>query len=130
VSVMLLAVAMVVAAPCDEAWPLHNGDLAKCDGVLIPGWEAMQALRCLNVAFPECRADILKLEGTVGALTISHEREVSALNLRIEEADRALSSMARCPECERAWWDNTGLAFATGVLTTTAVVVALLFGAK
>ena len=126
----LLVLALVVSAPCDEAWPLHNGDLAKCDGVLIPGWEAMQALRCLNVAFPECRADILKLEGTVGALTISHEREVSALNLRIEEADRALSSMARCPECERAWWDSTGLAFASGVLTTTAVVVALLFGAK
>jgi hypothetical protein len=126
VTAALLALALVVGVPCGEAHPLRSGDQAVCDGVLIPGWEAMQALRCLNVALPECEATVTKLDGEAETLTTSHKREVSALNVRIEEADRALAAMAKCPECERAWWDSPAIWGTSGIVVGVGMTLAIL----
>ena len=129
-SVTLLMIAMVISAPCDEAYGINRGEEATCSCVLLPLSEATHALRCLTIDLPACEQDNALCEGREGVERRAHEATVGALNERILNADQALAAMARCPECERAWWDSPALGFAAGVVTTAAVVVALVFGAK
>ncbi len=124
----LVASVIIAGGPCVSASSIESGERSPCAGVLLPLMDATDSIRCLNVSLPKAESELVKCEGIVGALTTSHKEEVEALNHRIRVGEDALVAMAKCPECERAWWDNPGLAFGAGVVTTTAIVVALLFG--
>jgi hypothetical protein len=129
-SAALLVAAMLISAPCDEAHSVNGGDDAPCSGVLLPLSEATHGLRCLTVGLPACEQDNVLCVGRERVEARAHEATVDALNERILSADQALLAMAKCPECERAWWDSPALGFAAGAITTAAVVVAILLGAK
>jgi len=126
VSSALLLVSLLITAPCAEA----SAVTSPCSGVLLPTSEATRALRCLTVELPACDQRVSLCSDRAGIEKRSHEATVVALNDRILQADQALASMAKCPECERAWWDSPALGFGAGVVTTAAVVLALVLGTK
>ena len=124
----ILAATLLVSAPCDEAHPVERNDVASCSGVMLPLSEATHALRCLTIGLPSCEQDNAHCEATRATERGFCKERVGVLESQVTALEDSLASMAKCPECERAWWDSPGIGFGAGVVTTVAVVVALVFG--
>ena len=120
------AVLLLSGSPCEEAHALDAGSAAPCGGVLLPLPEATHALRCMRVELPGCRQDVETCEGGATLERKAHESVVQALNERISQADQALAAMARCPECERVWWDSPALWAGAGVTVGVSITLAIL----
>jgi len=129
-SALLLAATMAIAVPCDEAHAVERGTEAACSGVLLPLSEATHALRCLTIDLPACERDEAHCEGLQAVEARAYEARIDALTIRVDEADQALAAMAKCPECERAWWDSPGMGFGAGVMATVAIIVTVVLGTR
>ena len=119
-------VALVVGAPCDAAVPLGGGDTSPCEGILVPSAEALRAIQCARVGLPGCRATLDAERGScVIRLDAAAQREDALLD-RVAHAERALDAMAKCPECERAWWDSPALWAGGGLVVGVGLTIAIL----
>jgi len=129
-SALLMVALLATSAPCIDAYGVTVGAEVPCSGVLLPPSEATHAIRCLNIDLPTTEEDLRLCDGKRRVDRSAHIARVEALVARVEEADMALAAMAKCPECERAWWDSPGMGFGAGVMATVAVVVTVVLGTR
>jgi len=85
---LLLVAVPAWAQPCRTAQGISAGQPAPCGGLLVPQADAVQALRCLRVDLPGCRADVIRHQTMLEASAAQVRRERQLCDDTLEQCER------------------------------------------
>lgn len=114
----ILLVVLVSQAPCLEAAPIGIGNVAGCDGMLVPRADATRCLECLTVDLRQCVDEAHLAEQR-------HAIRLNALEVQLASAvghASVLSSKIRSVSIARPdpWWRHPSLWFVAGAAAALA----------
>lgn len=114
-------VALMMGAPCEQAYAVEAKDSAPCEGLLVPVLEAKRCMRAKAIDLPMCVTDLDHCIEAKRAEGSAYTKTISALDSQSRELERMLSDALE-PE---PWWHNPYVGFTVGVVATGLVAVTL-----
>ena len=113
---------MAYAAPCDRAHEVTAGDVATCDGVLVPIDEADRAVRCLVSGLPLCEVGLEECQRLAAIQAEESRRVLLASRTRVAALETALDRALATPAELVPWYREPWFVATAAVVVTAAVV--------
>lgn len=111
-----------IAAPCTSSTPLHAGEVAACDGLLWPSSYVVEALRCVRVDLPSCKADAARDAAICAADRRAADERVSAAQDLASERLRLLDEALALPPPAPQWSPPAWLLVSGGAALGATIV--------
>ncbi len=106
------------AEPCAKMQAVIPGQVSTCDGILWPAPWTVEALRCVRVDLPSCKASLQHEQTVCSADRLAAEERVSAAQAlaqeRLQLLEQALNIPTERPAPAPSWTASPWVVFVAG----------------
>lgn len=117
-----LALATAMAAPCPDSQPVQAGEVAPCDGVLVPVEQVRELLLVRDTELPKMRAE-LQLHTDLTAIRLSSLQD--QLTIERTALTRYRQILDNPPRARLLWYEHPAFWGVVGAAVGIGVGVSL-----